>query len=140
MGLLPASLHYGHSVNSVPTESLLLIINLRPVRAGATALWAERDTYSLSRSCASRDLLFFFLMIRRPPRSTLFPYTTLFRSQIISLIRIGFLMILNPLILSFLKPVHPIILRMFNQPAQPRWNFEERGTRPFHNKIGRAHV
>src|SRR5256885_12005222 len=27
------------------------------------------------------DDVFFFLMIRRPPRSTLFPYTTLFRSQ-----------------------------------------------------------
>src|SRR2546429_9545315 len=27
-------------------------------------------------------LAFFFLMIRRPPRSTLFPYTTLFRSQL----------------------------------------------------------
>src|SRR3989442_9774169 len=27
-------------------------------------------------------LVFFFLMIRRPPRSTLFPYTTLFRSLI----------------------------------------------------------
>src|SRR3989337_3946826 len=27
------------------------------------------------------SLLFFFLMIRRPPRSTLFPYTTLFRSR-----------------------------------------------------------
>src|SRR5256885_12014335 len=26
-------------------------------------------------------ILFFFLMIRRPPRSTLFPYTTLFRSR-----------------------------------------------------------
>src|SRR5947207_10207112 len=26
------------------------------------------------------SFLFFFLMIRRPPRSTLFPYTTLFRS------------------------------------------------------------
>src|SRR6202051_5340985 len=26
-------------------------------------------------------MLLFFLMIRRPPRSTLFPYTTLFRSQ-----------------------------------------------------------
>src|SRR6266850_5529687 len=26
-------------------------------------------------------LLFFFLMIRRPPRSTLFPYTTLFRAR-----------------------------------------------------------
>src|SRR3712207_8561967 len=27
-------------------------------------------------------MLFFFLMIRRPPRSTLFPYTTLFRSRL----------------------------------------------------------
>src|SRR5688572_32526080 len=27
------------------------------------------------------DCCFFFLMIRRPPRSTLFPYTTLFRSR-----------------------------------------------------------
>src|SRR3712207_8466901 len=27
-----------------------------------------------------RSSMFFFLMIRRPPRSTLFPYTTLFRS------------------------------------------------------------
>src|SRR2546430_16178177 len=31
--------------------------------------------------------LFFFLMIRRPPRSTLFPYTTLFRSQRHALLR-----------------------------------------------------
>src|ERR1039457_7494937 len=31
--------------------------------------------------CATFSLLFFFLMIRRPPRSTLFPYTTLFRSR-----------------------------------------------------------
>src|SRR5258707_6135370 len=30
--------------------------------------------------CRCLPLLFFFLMIRRPPRSTLFPYTTLFRS------------------------------------------------------------
>src|SRR2546427_12598213 len=30
--------------------------------------------------CSSLFFLFFFLMIRRPPRSTLFPYTTLFRS------------------------------------------------------------
>src|SRR2546427_7076965 len=29
-----------------------------------------------------RASLFFFLMIRRPPRSTLFPYTTLFRSPV----------------------------------------------------------
>src|SRR5260370_16956026 len=32
------------------------------------------------RYAACSILLFFFLMIRRPPRSTLFPYTTLFRS------------------------------------------------------------
>src|SRR2546430_13250219 len=31
-----------------------------------------------------RAYLFFFLMIRRPPRSTLFPYTTLFRSPQVS--------------------------------------------------------
>src|SRR5262249_56237634 len=30
----------------------------------------------------SSSLLLFFLMIRRPPRSTLFPYTTLFRSML----------------------------------------------------------
>src|SRR2546428_10291866 len=30
--------------------------------------------------------MFFFLMIRRPPRSTLFPYTTLFRSLFTSLL------------------------------------------------------
>src|SRR5437868_14585663 len=29
---------------------------------------------------------FFFLMIRRPPRSTLFPYTTLFRSKILQVV------------------------------------------------------
>src|SRR2546429_5464810 len=41
-------------------------------------------------------LFFFFLMIRRPPRSTLFPYTTLFRSWVFlaallaALLHIGF--------------------------------------------------
>src|SRR5260370_38866233 len=35
---------------------------------------------SLVHLSFSDALFFFFLMIRRPPRSTLFPYTTLFRS------------------------------------------------------------
>src|SRR5256885_16701078 len=41
-----------------------------------------RQTMSLLCPCVliSRSGFFFFLMIRRPPRSTLFPYTTLFRS------------------------------------------------------------
>src|SRR3712207_8348004 len=33
-------------------------------------------------------IFFFFLMIRRPPRSTLFPYTTLFRSRGRELLRL----------------------------------------------------
>src|SRR2546423_1648998 len=41
-------------------------------------------TYIFICFCMDRTVLecvfFFFLMIRRPPRSTLFPYTTLFRS------------------------------------------------------------
>src|SRR5437879_9832868 len=33
------------------------------------------------RCCATTVTLFFFTMFRSPPRSTLFPYTTLFRSR-----------------------------------------------------------
>src|SRR2546430_9702104 len=43
---------------------------------------AKRTTdiiFSTEYECLLK-LFFFFLMIRRPPRSTLFPYTTLFRS------------------------------------------------------------
>src|SRR5437588_12927839 len=39
------------------------------------------DMYRLVRQLLYCVFLFFFLMIRRPPRSTLFPYTTLFRSR-----------------------------------------------------------
>src|SRR2546422_9209713 len=44
-----------------------------------------------------RIFIFFFLMIRRPPRSTLFPYTTLFRSIYLRE---------NPLLRKPLKPEH----------------------------------
>src|SRR5260221_12288113 len=40
------------------------------------------DPFISSRSHVLSSLCFFFLMIRRPPRSTLFPYTTLFRSRL----------------------------------------------------------
>src|SRR5205085_11705981 len=40
-----------------------------------------RYRVAVSRRCFLR---FFFLIIRRPPRSTLFPYTTLFRSSLVS--------------------------------------------------------
>src|SRR5260221_10936207 len=42
------------------------------------AAWSSSRRVRLSRPCS-----FFFLMIRRPPRSTLFPYTTLFRSLVV---------------------------------------------------------
>src|SRR5271167_5071959 len=47
-------------------------------------LWMFADSVRLPRRHDLFHLfgaLFFFLMIRRPPRSTLFPYTTLFRSE-----------------------------------------------------------
>src|SRR2546425_7820193 len=47
--------------------------------------------------------LFFFLMIRRPPRSTLFPYTTLFRSGLALVVRIE---PLRPHLAPLALPVH----------------------------------
>src|SRR5256714_15643257 len=38
--------------------------------------------FFFDRDASHFVLFFFFLMIRRPPRSTLFPYTTLFRSHV----------------------------------------------------------
>src|SRR5256885_15864719 len=37
-----------------------------------------------------RSVIIFFLMIRRPPRSTLFPYTTLFRSTMFGYFAAGY--------------------------------------------------
>src|SRR6202023_4077019 len=44
--------------------------------------WALRHHLHLGQVTAHSGLYIFFLMIRRPPRSTLFPYTTLFRSGV----------------------------------------------------------
>src|SRR5256884_6382310 len=54
------------------------------------------------------DLLFFFLMIRRPPRSTLFPYTTLFRSLSKYKFWIGgaFCLFVIGLIIGTIRPKH----------------------------------
>src|SRR5262249_61795304 len=58
---------------SLHTAHVASLLCLRPVRP--TSSPCCRFAYLLRR-----PHLFFFLMIRRPPRSTLFPYTTLFRS------------------------------------------------------------
>src|SRR3989337_2591958 len=54
-----------------------LLYTRRTERTSGLERWGPRVWTRLSSLTA---LLFFFLMIRRPPRSTLFPYTTLFRS------------------------------------------------------------
>src|ERR1043165_6624485 len=46
----------------------------------ATVCGSHRDACAMSVDGV--NCLFFFLVIRRPPRSTLFPYTTLFRSEL----------------------------------------------------------
>src|SRR6267142_3529151 len=43
--------------------------------------FSDRRIWFVYRTFSSFFFFFFFLMIRRPPRSTLFPYTTLFRSR-----------------------------------------------------------
>src|SRR2546422_11532225 len=51
---------------------------------GATSLSVSLMLSPRSPSHRNHPTLsFFFLMIRRPPRSTLFPYTTLFRSPVL---------------------------------------------------------
>src|SRR2546429_8344808 len=41
----------------------------------------NKQAVDISQEAVQNQIDFFFLMIRRPPRSTLFPYTTLFRSH-----------------------------------------------------------
>src|SRR6266403_4472444 len=62
------------------------------------------SSYSLSPSLSSSS--FFFLMIRRPPRSTLFPYTTLFRSRI-AVIGLGYVGL--PLAETFAWGGYPVL-------------------------------
>src|ERR1017187_9289081 len=53
-----------------------------PARANETPSWCQDAANPAGGAPPPKIfyIFFFFLMIRRPPRSTLFPYTTLFRS------------------------------------------------------------
>src|SRR6267142_1455030 len=54
--------------------------NRRPPEAGVRVQCTRAYGDRAAVADVAPSSLFFFLMIRRPPRSTLFPYTTLFRS------------------------------------------------------------
>src|SRR5205807_8289898 len=62
-------------VSCGPAYDLILLTH-----TSHTTLDVARDRFYFS-TCITYSYFFFFLMIRRPPRSTLFPYTTLFRSS-----------------------------------------------------------
>src|SRR2546430_10423239 len=65
---------------------------------------------------------FFFLMIRRPPRSTLFPYTTLFRSSISKLLIGG---VMPGLILSLSFVIYIMARVKMNPALAPTAGFDE---------------
>src|SRR5438270_161837 len=65
----PRAMHLQTRPRTAPDSRLALFSNVRPPPGPS----ASTSTSDIVRH------VFFFLMIRRPPRSTLFPYTTLFR-------------------------------------------------------------
>src|SRR2546421_12959737 len=84
-------------------------------------------------------LFFFFLMIRRPPRSTLFPYTTLFRSSKWE-IQFASAWIRFPERIST-APLSRLTVRPNSRPAMSkRLTCSTVPSKSFPGKIGRAHV
>src|SRR3989338_3605104 len=59
-----------------------LVIRIRRLQPRGNLLRDRKSTRLNSSHRSISHAVFFFLMIRRPPRSTLFPYTTLFRSYV----------------------------------------------------------
>src|SRR5436305_731622 len=74
---------HDHDSRTSPLRLLILIVLAMHTSTGSvfvvisTRLFVVLNLFLLFYSLY---IFFFFLMIRRPPRSTLFPYTTLFRS------------------------------------------------------------
>src|SRR3712207_6920852 len=65
-------------------------------------------------------MLLFFLMIRRPPRSTLFPYATLFRSGLGPVLQLEQLDLQQPLAALVLLARQPLLVRVALAPGLHR--------------------
>src|SRR4051812_25225608 len=63
------------------TENASLVPGVNPLKAELEGLLAQAKDLKIQQETLEGQR-FFFLMIRQPPRSTLFPYTTLFRSEL----------------------------------------------------------
>src|SRR5260370_32803039 len=68
-------------------------------------------------------ICFFFLMIRRPPRSTLFPYTTLFRSRPFTYLHYAYLSCLG-----FTAPLAGVLLESLRRRSPLFWGRSEEHT------------
>src|SRR3712207_9171272 len=75
-------------------------------------------------------VLFFFLMMRRPPRSTLFPYTTLFRSLLAYPFAARSMNAFWGTMLASLRiNVYAILVGVFLLPATQTWERTEKHSR-----------
>src|SRR3712207_7304687 len=78
-----------------------------------------------------RIVCFFFLMIRRPPRSTLFPYTTLFRSAVRTLqqVFVGIAVGLGVLLLVLALGVRRVLTQPLSRLAAEGQHQDRKSTR-----------
>src|SRR2546425_474525 len=80
LGLTTKPVTFTLTVVAAIDYSLFALSSSLPVTQGGVAGVETVTAVLTSGQTQSVSFSFFFLMIRRPPRSTLFPYTTLFRS------------------------------------------------------------
>src|SRR5258708_20715634 len=97
----------------------------------------SHESYLLNdRPARSPTVLFFFLMIRRPPRSTLFPYTTLFRAM--------HRLLMEKAVGGVTSPEAPRSLRRRPPRGRPQWHLSPwhglARERPLHIRADRRRV
>src|SRR3954463_15187959 len=74
-------LNSSHTIISYAVFCLKKIVLFLSYDTSLQFIHEKEGKHHFIKYLQSLDILVFFLMIRRPPRSTLFPYTTLFRSS-----------------------------------------------------------
>src|SRR2546425_567726 len=88
---LPRSEEHTSELQSLAYLVCRLLLEKKKEAAHARPRARLDCNYSFQDSHVLYLLFIFFLMIRRPPRSTLFPYTTLFRSAGISACTVAYI-------------------------------------------------